>query len=130
MTYNRSGYIDVELHNIPKNITSVQLYKRNVTKKQREFYPILNEIGSQYEIEVLSNNQNTVLLSDYDVRDENFYEYKAKIIYGPGEEYFTLNSSLTEYLSIDDLVKLDIVGQAGEGNYSFSVNVEKLMHLF
>ena len=125
MTYNRNGYIDVELHNIPKNITSVQIFKRNVSTKQREFHPILNEIGSQYEIEVLSNNQNTVILSDYDVRDENFYEYKAKIIYGPGEEYFTLNSSLTEYLSIDDLVKLDIVGQAGEGNYSFSVNVEK-----
>jgi hypothetical protein len=125
MTYNRSGYIDVELHNIPKNITSVQIFKRNVSTKQREFYPILNEIGSQYEIEVLSNNQVTVQLSDYDVRDENTYEYKAKIIYGPGEEYYTLNSSIIEYLKIDDVVKLEIQEQDNEGSFGFIVNVEK-----
>ena len=125
MSYNREGYIDVELHNIPKNITSVQLYKRNVTTHQREFYPIKNEIGSQYEIEVLSDNEKTVLLSDYDVRDENTYEYKAKIIYGPGEEYYTLNSSIIEYLEIDDVVKLEIQSQESEENYSFIVNVEK-----
>tara|TARA_B100000214_G_C23971446_1_gene630366 strand:- start:842 stop:3616 length:2775 start_codon:yes stop_codon:yes gene_type:complete len=126
MTYNRENYIDVELHKIPKNITSIQLFKRNVTKNEREFRPIVNEIGSQYELAVLSNDQNTILYSDYGVRDENFYEYKAKIIYGPGEEYFTINSSIIEYLKPDDVVKLDIQSRGeANGGYSFTVDVEK-----
>ena len=46
--------------------------------------------------------------------------------YRKGEEYFTINSSIIEYLKPDDVVKLDIQSRGeANGGYSFTVDVEK-----
>jgi hypothetical protein len=128
MSYNRRDHIEIELHSIPKNVSTIQIVKRNVTYNERTFNPIKDEIGSVYPVSDLSNNKAILSFEDYDIKDEITYEYKVKIIYGSGEKYTTINSAIVERLDFDDFINLDIdpvVYDESIGANTLNVNVVK-----
>ena len=125
VVYNRENFVTIEAHSIPKNATSIEFYKRNITLREKNFKTIKNEFGSEYGTAFLKN-RDTYSLEDYDVKDENSYEYKVKINFGGGESYMSLSSCIHEYLKRDTQITLDAKAARNiAGNLIIPVDVEK-----
>ena len=121
--FNNKDNVGIEFSSIPSNIKTLSVVKRNISKHEREFTPIKNEIGSEVMKVNLSSNDKEISFYDFEVKDEVSYEYKAVVEYGAGESYMTINSGIIEYLKPDSSIVLDATElTAGEG---ISVNVTK-----
>ena len=127
VVYNKKHFVEVVAYKLPNNAKHIQIVKRNVTLSERKFKPVKDEIGSVYPLIRFTDGTQSVSLDDYDVKDENVYEYKVQINYGGGEDVQSINSTIHEYLEIDDVVKLDTssVSFNSEGEKVINVKVTK-----
>ena len=103
-----SGYIQVQIYDtsniLDTNITSYSLLRKNVSKKERKFKPVLiNESNSMFA--GYSKNQTEINVKDFTAQEGNVYEYKFKLFDINKQEIICGNPVTVNFQRRSNLIK-------------------------
>jgi len=129
MCYNNVGFITITAANIPKNVNLIKFVRRNLTRREKKFSEVKKRNGSIAAWSA-TNSDKSFTFRDYNIKDEDVYEYKAQISYGTGEVFNSLNSFVIEYLKLNKQIAARFSSPSNDSvihhsGYVFSVAIDK-----
>jgi hypothetical protein len=105
-----SPYILLQIDKPPLNAKSLIILKRNLTKKERKFRQLTGQQGLVVDSIVGPfGNNKTLLFPDYDVKNDNVYEYKVFVDYSNSKKISSINSCIVEFVERKNIIELAIV---------------------
>lgn len=128
-----SPFINIEIDKPPINAKKLVVLKRNLTKKEKKFkflssnkHSLINsEQGLKDEIinsriKVLSkigpfSENERLSFTDYDLINDNVYEYRLFIDYGGSNQISSINSCIVEFVKKQNLTSIEIDNQGNLG---------------
>ena len=109
--------IFVEINNIPVDVISIILYRKNLTIHEQSLSPLSNGL-------VLIQGNKSVEILDENVKFGHIYEYKCKFIYSSGSEMFSSGVAIEEYEKVEqENVNVQISNISPEQNLADAPNV-------
>lgn len=84
--------INLEIRNIPTDVSAIKILKKDMTLKEKIFSPI----DSSEPIKLI-NGKSLIMFLDTSVKPAHIYEYKCKLIYKDGTETISISSATQEY---------------------------------
>lgn len=89
-----SQSVNVEITNIPSGPIAIRLLKRNKTSLEKEY----EQVGDIFTIQ--GNNNNAIIVEDFDVKINRIYEYICELFYKDGTVEKSANNIIVEYKPI------------------------------
>jgi hypothetical protein len=143
-------FIELQVDRVPLNAKRIIVLKRNLTKKERKFRQLEsndrlkvarvfegNNIVNTEIVKVdsvfgpFSKNQQ-VVFTDYDLKNDNTYEYKVFVDYSNSKKFSSINSCIVEFVERQNVISLDVIEDSIEPllgetfNHSVALNVNEI----
>ena len=125
--FSNEGYVEIQLKNIPENISAIKIIKRKIIGgKPRKYQSIFNLEGTPVGYKSSPGNGSLTFV-DYDVSDDDVYEYQAICMMSNGE-IKTANHTFLEYFeeasNIVNIENIEITTQQGDSTSSLGEESE------
>lgn len=143
-------FVELQVDKIPLNAKRIIVLKRNLTKKEKKFRQLEtadrlkvsrviegNNVVNTEIVKVdsvfgpFSNNQQ-IVFTDYDLKNDNTYEYKVFVDYSNSQKFSSINSCIVEFVERQNIVSLDIIEDSIEPflgetfNHNVFLNVNEI----
>lgn len=143
-------FIELQVDRVPLNAKRIIVLKRNLTKKERKFRQLEsndrlkvarvfegNNIVNTEIVKVdsvfgpFSKNQQ-VVFTDYDLKNDNTYEYKVFVDYSNSQKFSSINSCIVEFVERQNVISLDVIEDSIEPflgetfNHNVFLNVNEI----
>lgn len=104
---SKSKNISIFIKEIPNGdeYTGIQLFKRNLSKKEKHYKPVYDVVSEQYLISIASSKN--IRLIDNDVHNGHIYEYKMQFYDSNKNKFLSSSTCIEEYETRTGIVQVN-----------------------